>query len=52
LKILNVFATSGFKKKRKVGHHFAHRVGWPIIMTNSPREQKKNTVNECSILIK
>ncbi len=27
------------------------RVGGPIIVTNSPREQKKNKVNVCSILV-
>ncbi len=27
------------------------RVGGPILMTNSPREQKKNKVNVCSILV-
>jgi hypothetical protein len=27
------------------------RVGGPILLTNSPREQKKNKVNVCSILI-
>jgi hypothetical protein len=27
------------------------RVGGPIFLTNSPREQKNNKVNVCSILI-
>jgi hypothetical protein len=52
LKIQNFFVTFGLKKKRRVGHHFAHKVGGPIIVTNSPREQKKNKVNVCSISIK
>jgi len=27
------------------------KVGGPILLTNNPREQKKNKVNVCSILI-
>jgi hypothetical protein len=28
-----------------------NRVGGPIFMTNSPKEQKKNKVNVCLILV-
>jgi len=52
LKIKNSFSTSRFKQERKVGQHFGHKVGRPIFVTNSLREQKKNKVNVCSILIK
>ncbi len=32
-------------------NQISYRVGGPILVTNSPREEKKNKVNVCSILV-